>query len=505
MLHPNLKPLKLLGLLAAVSLSAPAQQPLPPAPSAVLAAQQSESVSRPAGSSFVFTAPSTQPGPAGALIEQPQPTSLPLSLDDAIALGLDRNIRLRYDRANQRAVKGYDLGVFNALLPSLTFDAQSSAQEINLAAMGFKPNLFAKFIASGLIPPGTVIPTIVKVNTTQAQLKADQQLFNLTDFEIYRATKYESAVVDLTNLTDRGDLVLAVGMSYLQVLADQAGVANALAQQRSAQTLFDQATAKHDAGVGIHLDALRAQVAFQQRQQDVIAAQSQLAKDTIQLARILGLPAGQPIALTDTAPLAQLDGLDLDAARFTAYAHRKDFLSLQQQLLVATHELRAVKYQRLPVLAFNGYYGVLGQIGGLYHGVFTAQGTLTVPIFREASQRGEEQVVDSQLTSLRQQEASLRVTIDAQIRSSMLDVDAANQLVQVSQSNVTLAQQALSDAHDRFAAGVDDNLPVVDAEATLASAQSQLIQSLYQYNVAKLQLARNTGVIETRYRTYLGK
>jgi outer membrane protein TolC len=87
----------------------------------------------------------------------------------------------------------------------------------------------------------------------------------------------------------------------------------------------------------------------------------------------------------------------------------------------------------------------------------------------------------------------------------MLDVNATNELVKVAQSNVGLAEQELADERDRFTAGVDDNLPVVDAEATLASAQSQLVNSLYQYNVAKLQLARNSGVVETRYRTYLGK
>jgi outer membrane protein TolC len=87
----------------------------------------------------------------------------------------------------------------------------------------------------------------------------------------------------------------------------------------------------------------------------------------------------------------------------------------------------------------------------------------------------------------------------------MLDVNAANELVKVAQSSVELAQQELSDERDRFTAGVDDNLPVVDAEAAVANAQLQLVNSLYQYNVAKLQLARNTGVIETRYRDYLGK
>jgi outer membrane protein TolC len=178
---------------------------------------------------------------------------------------------------------------------------------------------------------------------------------------------------------------------------------------------------------------------------------------------------------------------------------------VQAQILVADRELRAVRYQRLPTVAFNGFYGVLGETTGLYHGVFMAEGSLKFPIFREAAQRGEQDQVSAQLTALHQRESDLRVAVDAQIRASMLDVQSANQLAKVAQSNVGLAQQVLSDARDRFSAGVDDNLPVVDALASLTLAQSQLVQALYQFNVAKLNLARNTGVIETRYRTYLGK
>ncbi len=477
---------------------------LPQAPSAVLAAQN-EAQARPAGSGFVFKAAGMVSGPGGAAIEQAQAGALPLSLDDAISLGLERNVRLKYDRANQRAVKGYNLGVVAAITPNLKFDAQSSAQEINLAAMGFKPALFAKFASTGLIPAGFSIPTIVKLNTTQAQVNLDQVLFNLPDYEVYRGTKNETAVVDLTNLNDRGEVVQTVAADYLLILADKANLTNTLAQEKAAETLLGQAQAKQDAGVGVHLDTLRAKVQYQQRQQDVEQARGQLAKDTIQLARVCGLPAGQALDLTDTAPFAQLADMDLDTAKATAYVHRKDLLSLDQQMQLAARLLKAVKFQRLPTLAVNGYYGIIGITTGPYHGNFVAQGTLKVPVFREAGQRGEEQTIDAELISLRQREEDLRVTVDAQIRAAMLDVTAAQELVRVGQSSVQLAQQELSDETDRFKAGVDDDLPVVDAEASVASAEAQLVQSLYQFNVAKLTLARATGVVETRYRTYLGK
>jgi outer membrane protein TolC len=492
------------GALTAFSACAQAQEPLPTDPSAIIAAQN-EALSKPTGSGFVFTAQGSFSGPGGLAVDRASDAALPLSLDDAMSIGLARNVRLKYDRANMRAVKGDTLGVLNALIPNLTVNAQSSAQQINLAALGFKPSLISS-VPPGLLPPGYVFNEIVNVQTTQASVNMDQVLFNLPDYELYRGTTNEARVVDLQRLTDDGDLVLTIGTNYLQVLADQANVTNTEAQQRSANTLFDQATQKHKAGVGTNLDALRGQVEYQQRQQDVVAAQSQLEKDTIQLNRILGLPAGQKLDLIDVAPFAELAAMDLDAAKITAYRHRKDYLSVLEQLALTQRELKAVKYQRLPTLAFNGYYGVIGlTTSNSYHGVFSAAGSLSVPIFREAAQRGEQDVVDAQLTALQQREADLRVTIDAQIRTSMLDVNAAKELVRVAQSNVELAQQELSDETDRFAAGVDDNLPLVDAQGSVASAQAQLINSLYQYNVAKLQLARNTGVVETRYRSYLGK
>ncbi len=494
---------------AVCSAQTTAPQTLPTAPSTILSAQEKAqsdvALGQPAGSGYRYMPKATVMGPAGVATDQASDGPLPLSLDDAISIGLERNIRLRYDRANQKAVRGLTLSVINVLVPNLNVQASSQAQEIDLAAMGFKPALFAKFASTGLFPAGYSIPLIVKVNTTQAQVNLTQTFFSATDFELFRGTKNETNVVDLTLLADRGEVVQTVAGQYLTILADQANVTNAQAQELSAKTLFEQAKDKQAAGVGVHIDTLRAQVAYQQRQQDSLAAQNRLAKDTIQLARILGLPANQAIELTDKAPFHELAEMDLNEAKATAYEHRKDYLSLLEQIKLDQHVSRAVRYQRLPTLAFNGNYGVIGITNGGYHGDFLAEGSMRFPIFNEANQHGQQEVADAQLLSLRQREGDLRVTIDAQIRAAMLDVTSSQELVKVAQSNVELSKQALSDAEDRFKAGVDDNLPVVDAQATLAGAESQLVQSLYQYNVAKLGLARNTGVIETRYRTYLGK
>jgi outer membrane protein TolC len=109
------------------------------------------------------------------------------------------------------------------------------------------------------------------------------------------------------------------------------------------------------------------------------------------------------------------------------------------------------------------------------------------------------------LAAVSSQLADLHGRIDQQVRSALLDVDTSAQLVEVSKSNVTLATRAVSDETDRVNAGIDDNLPLVNAQATLAAAQSGYVASLYQFNLSKLALARAAGVIEQQYRVYLGR
>jgi outer membrane protein TolC len=303
-------------------------------------------VGPPAGSDRTFVAPTTFAGPGGIKVERAASDPLSISIDDAVAFGLERNLRLVTDRANQRIVRGDQLQVTNALVPSLTASAYTNTQEINLAAMGFKASSLAAF---GL--PPNEIHTIVKVDVTQAQLKVNQTLFDAPAYELLRGAKDESDVVDLNTLAGRGDLVVAVGTAYLKVLADQAELANAQALESSAQTLFSQASEKRKAGVGTSLDALRGQVEYQNRVQQRVSAENALAKDIIQVNRIMGLPAEQKLVLTDTAPFEQLADMDLDRAKTTAYQRRKDYLSLLAQMRVADRERLAVKYQRLPKTA----------------------------------------------------------------------------------------------------------------------------------------------------------
>jgi outer membrane protein TolC len=438
--------------------------------------------------------------PGNVVVQRAVPGAMPLSLDGAIDRGEKHNLQMLLTIQNERLVHGELLSAENSLLPSLTAKGALETQQINLAALGFKGSELAKF---GIDP--SLFPTVVKVSTAEAQISMNQQLFNVPAYYLYRSAQKAQTAADLSRLNLLGGVTLAVGTQYLLALADQAQIQNAQALEKADEVAYQQAKDSHDAGVGTNLDMLRARVQLQTQQQAVISAENSFAKDKIALNRLIGLPADQEITLTDAAPYAEFAELQLPDAMKLAFQKRKDLLELQAQLEVAAQARKAVKSERLPSLAFDGYYGVLGEISGLYHGVFSATGKVSVPVFQEGQLRGEDEVAESQVIALRQQIESLRVSIEWQIRSAMLDVQSSNELVKVARSNVDLATAEVQDASQRFTAGVDDNLPVVEAQATLAQAQSRLIETLYEYNQSKLMLARNTGVVESQYKIYLGR
>jgi outer membrane protein TolC len=97
----------------------------------------------------------------------------------------------------------------------------------------------------------------------------------------------------------------------------------------------------------------------------------------------------------------------------------------------------------------------------------------------------------------------LRARIDQEVRDAYLDLEAAGQEVSVEKSAVALATQTLEQSRDRFSSGVTDNIEVVQAQDVLATANDAYIASLYSYNLAKISLAKATGVAESRYSEYL--
>ncbi|HEY3625718.1 MAG TPA: TolC family protein [Terracidiphilus sp.] len=425
-----------------------------------------------------------------------------LSLDDAIHRGLANNLGLKQAEYQEDAIHGQKLQALQEFLPTISLSGVSGFHQYNLAALGFTPGFISHF--PGTPPPGG-FPFITRATVTEGQIHYNQILFSGPVIAGWRAAGAATRAAHFSTTRARGEVVQQVATAYLGAIAAASEVDNAKALEQADLVALNQAREAHQAGTASNLDELRARVQLQAQQQLLIAAQNNLDKDLILLKREIGLAPGQNLVLTDPAPYTDLATQTPEEVRAVALKNRQDYQNLQNTV----EELRAVhaayRSQRLPTVSFSGNYGTttVGSVGT--HGTFMAVGTLSFPIFREARLRGDEQASQAQLDAANFQLEDLRGKIDQQVRSALLDVVAAGRLTEVSRSNVELATRALSDETDRVNAGVDDNLPLVNAQATLARAQTTLVESLYQYNLSKLALARASGLLEQQYRVYLGR
>ena len=461
-----------------------------------------------AGAGAMAQNPSSVANPFyGSVTVQPRSdATLKLSLDDAVQRGLQNNLGLREAENDERTIHADENIALQEFLPTITLKGSTGVYEHNLAALGFGPGEISKFsvlFPGGKFPPG--LSLITKNDLTQGQVFFSQTLFSGPVIAGWKAARSGEKAAHFAKMSARGEVVQQVATAYLHAIAASSEVDNAKALLDQDQLQLDHAHEAHEAGTASNIDELRAKVQQQAQEQALIYAQNGLEKDLILLKREIGVDPGQKIALTDPAPSSDLADQTPDEVRATAYKNRQDYQNLQNQLVTYRAIHNVYRSQRLPTLVFNSYYGTSTVNGAGTHGDFLASGTLSIPLFREAGIRGNEDASAAQLTAVNTQLDDLRVHIDQQVRSALLDVNASAKLLDVARSNVELATQALSDVTDRVNAGVDDNLPLVTAQATLAAAENNQVESLYQYNIAKLVLARAAGVLEQQYRDYIGR
>ncbi len=431
---------------------------------------------------------------------------LKLSLDDAVERGLKNNLGLKEAENAQKVLQGEKNEALQLFLPTIALTGDTGYYMHDLAALGFGPKTIAKF--APLFPGGKMparISLLTRDDLTEGQIHYSEILFSGPVIQGWKAAGAAERASYFAKMSARGEVVQQVAKAYLRAIADESEVENAKALVAQAQVFEDHAHAAHEAGTAANLDELRARVELETQQQALIAAENQQSKDLILLKREIGVDPGQVVELTDPAPYSELAAETPEELRALAYKSRQDYQNLENQA-VEFKALHAVyRSERLPTLSFYSYYGTSTVNGAGTHGDFIAMGILNFPIFREAKLRGDADVAKAQQQSVNAQLDDLRSHIDEQVRAALLDVNASKQLADVARSNVDLAKRALSDETDRVNAGVDDNLPLVTAQATLATAENNLVESVYQYNVSKLALARAAGAISSQYNVYLGR
>ena len=424
------------------------------------------------------------------------PNVLPLSLKDAINRGFKQNLGLLLTGEEIPAARGQWWKDLSELLPNLTTSTSVSARQINLRTVGFNVQALSKL--------GVNIPPVVgPFGVFDVRAYLTQSLFDWKSIQQTRSDAQQIKAAQYSFKDARELVVFAVASAYLQTIADSARVDTAIAQRDTAQALYQQAADQLKAGTTAAIDVLRAQVELQTREQQVISARNDLAKRKIALGRAIGLPAGQEFTLTDNAMYEPQPKISIEEALSRAYASRADYQSALAQVRAAILARKAAVAGYYPSVSTAVDYGDIGVNPNNSHGTLDATAALKIPIFQGGKVHGEVLQAEAALRQSQEQLENLRAQIDQDVRNALLDLQSAADLVEVARSSVDLANQTLQQSRDRFAAGVTDNIEVVQAQQSVTSANESLISSLYGYNVSKVELARAIGRAEAGVQEYL--
>jgi outer membrane protein TolC len=419
-----------------------------------------------------------------------------ISIVDAIVRALEHNLGvLTADEAVGRA-QGARWRALSELLPNVNGRVTETRQEINLAAFGF---------SGGPGSPFGDIPSIVgPFNVFDARVYLSQSILDFGALNGARAEAHNVEAARLSYRSARDFVIHVAGNLYIQALASSARVDSARTQQQTAQALYNQALDLKQSGVIAGIDVLRAEVQLNAQTQRATIAVNEFEKAKLQLARVIGLPLGQPFALDANLPDLPSSDMSLETAVELAYKSRPDYLAALERVRGAEAERQSVVGSTLPSVRVNADYGAIGLTPADAQGTFAVTGAVNVPIFQGGRTRGRLLEADADLRSRRAEADDLKASIYYEVRGAFLDLEATAQQLSVAGKARDLATQQLTQARDRFAAGIASNIEVVQAQDAVAVASEQFIAAQCCYTLAKGAVVRGVGSSQDALRQLLG-
>jgi outer membrane protein TolC len=416
-----------------------------------------------------------------------------LSFREAIERGLEFNLGAIGLNQSLQQARGQVRVARSSLLPNLNGSLREVVQQTNLRAMGIRVSA-----------PGFSLPSVVgPFNYFDLRATLTQNLADFTAWNNLKSAQELARATEFAAKDARDLVVLAVGGAYLQTIASRARVQWARSQVETARALAKQTGELRQAGLLPQLDVNRSLVEQQTQEQRLATLENDYAKQKINLARLTGLPVNAAFELADDVPFSGNPGLAVDEALTTALSTRADLKSAETQVKAAERALKAARAERLPSLAVSADYGAIGTNPSQANGTFALVGTLRLPIWQGGRVAGEIQQAQAALEQRRAEFAESRGRVEAEIRNAFLDLEAATNQVKVSQSNQAVARESLTLTRQRFEAGITDSVEVVQAQASVASADLDYITALFAHNLAKLSLARAMGNAEERVVQFL--
>jgi outer membrane protein len=422
---------------------------------------------------------------AAGLSGQEKPP-LRLTLRDAVQLALKQNPQVQVANLNV-AESQQDRNIArSAVLPQAGFEGFIVAQRFNVYALFGRPF------------PG-IAEHAGPAEDFQAGPGFSMPLFDLTLLRRWQAAQQGIRASLSDEMGVREQTVLLVVSQYLGSLRAAADVKADQSRVTLAQAIYDQAADLQKNGVGTGLDTLRSNVQLQNEKQRLVVAETALKTSLYGLARLLNLDVHQDVGLTDEVSFFETPEFPVGQSLESAFANRPELKAIEAREQQALTTRRAASESRLPTFNLNGNWGYQGLSLPSSIPAYHYQATLDVPVFTGGRIRAEITRTDLEIKKLDQQKQALTDQIALEVKTAIAQLESARHEVDVANLGVKLAQQEVTEARDRFQAGVANNIEVVTAQDELSRANDNQISALYRYNQSRADLAHSLGQMESLY------
>jgi len=415
-----------------------------------------------------------------------EPAVLHLTLHDAVATALKENPQVQIATLSLAESQEDKSIARSALLPHAGVEVLDRAERFNIDAQ-----FGSKF-------PG-VPQHAGPFQFFQAGPIITMPLLDLTLWRRWQGAHQGVNASRAEETTVHEQVVLLVVSQYLAGMRATAAVISARSRVELAQALYDQANDLQTHGVGTGIDTLRANVELQNEKQRLLEAETQRKVALFGLARLLNLDPQSEIDLADIPNFYETPEIEVNQSLEQAYEDRPEIKALAAQMHMAELSRRSASESRLPTVNFAGNWGEQGLSAPSAIPAYNYQVTVDVPLFTGGRIHAEMVKASLELKKIDQERTDLRNQIALEVKTSSAQLEAAKHEVEVANLGVKLADEEVTQARDRFQAGVANNIEVVSAQDALARANDNQIVALYRYNQARADLAHATGQIETLY------
>ncbi len=421
---------------------------------------------------FFFAAFALTAGPAGA-------ETLRLSLPDAIRRALSAGTQAELARSAQQRAGVAQREALGALLPQVEARVQQYSQSINLQTFGFSL-------------PG--FPVVVgPFNVTDGQIAAAMQIFNLAALRRYEALREERMASRWDVEQTENDVATAVARLYVIVQRADAQIAARQADVALFERLGTVAQDEFKAGTGTRLDVAQANVQLQRARQSLLVAQNDRETARLALLNAIGADEGSELVLVDLLPAPAIVP-PLAAALDRAHTARPELQQAESRVREAQLNVSAARARRIGSIAFDFEGDLSGNHIQELRSTRRIGLTASVPLFQTDVQalvaRAKLALHDAETARAQRQR-----DVEQDVRRSVLALENAEARVAVAQETVRVAEEALTVAGDRRAAGYGSPVEVDRAQDVYRQAHEDLVAATADAVAASYDFAHATGDI----------